>query len=66
VLLATVPVEQAAAQNRMQSNTKPKTILASFMPDAPSGFFLKIKYVSALLKVGRGEEGYYPASPINR
>jgi hypothetical protein len=36
VLLATVPVEQAAAPNTLQSNINPKTFLAPFMPDAPS------------------------------
>jgi hypothetical protein len=66
VLLATVPVEQAAAHNRLQSNIKPKNFLASFMPDAPSGLFLKISIFSALLKVGRGEESHYPATPMDR
>jgi hypothetical protein len=41
VLLATMPVELAAAHNRLQSNIKPKTFLASFMPDAPSSLFFK-------------------------
>jgi hypothetical protein len=61
-----MPVEQAAAHNRLQSNIKPKNFLASFMPDAPSGLFLKISIFSALLKVGRGEESHYPATPMDR
>jgi hypothetical protein len=61
VLLATVPVEQAA-HNRLQSNIKPKTFLASFMLDAPSDFYLKLSIFSVLLKVGSGEESHYPAT----
>jgi hypothetical protein len=56
VFLAAVPAEQAAANNRLQSNIKPKTFLGSFMIDAPSGLFLKLKTYLALLKVGGDEE----------
>jgi hypothetical protein len=53
VLLATVPVEQAAAHSRLQSNIKPKIFLASFMPDAPSGLFLKLIIFSAFRRFSR-------------
>jgi hypothetical protein len=65
VLLATVPVEQAAAHNRLQSNIKLKTFLAPFMPDAPSSFYLKFNIFSALLKVSRGEERHDLATPMD-
>jgi hypothetical protein len=54
VLLATVPVEQAAAHNKLQSNIKPKTFPASFTPDAPSSLYLKLNIFSALLKLSWG------------
>jgi hypothetical protein len=54
VLLATIPVEHAAAHKRLQSKINPRTILVPLMPDAPSGLDLKLIMFSALLKVGRG------------
>jgi hypothetical protein len=51
VPVATVPVERAAAHNRLPSKIKPKTFLASFMPDAPSSLFLRFTIVSKLLRV---------------
>jgi len=53
VLLAAVPVEQAAANNRLPSKIKPKTFLGFFMMDAPAGLFRKFSIFSALFKVGR-------------
>ena len=66
VLLDTVPLEQAAAHNMLQSNIKPNTFLASLMLDAPSGLFRTLSIFSALFKVGRGEESHYAASPMER
>jgi hypothetical protein len=56
VLLATVPAEQAAANNRLESNIKPKIFLGSFMIDAPSGLCRKLSIFSVLFKVGRGKK----------
>jgi hypothetical protein len=64
VLLATVPVEQAAAHKRLQSNIKPKTFLASCMLDAASGLSLKLSIFWVLLKMAEGEESHFPAAPI--